>query len=224
MEEAFDCASRDLESAAMAMHGHYIRRFLFLRSSLHLTLGNFASAELDINACLAQYESVKVTSMDLIGCYHLKISILRAKSTYKINTLSSSVLQESIILARRAEAVAQTLAASVGFLGSDINMTYQSAPPPRVLTNEQYLPFEYSLSDCHENNATLTLNAYINPKKAQEVRGPGGAGGMSSPSSKISHDISSGHSPCELVRPAPIDQEEVFVTSPIANIYLRECR
>ena len=95
-----------------------------------------------------------------------------------------------------------------------------------MMKHNEFTPFEYGLTEMHENLAVLSLQPRVNPKKAQEIKGPNAA---ISPSKKsttrsIENEGAASGDGCTIIRPGPIDDSNVFVESEFANIYLVECK
>ena len=155
--------------------------------------------------------------------YHqLKLSIVIDSNPAPYTRDNDDIPLEKLIdFARESLQMAQSLAESSGLMGSDMNISYESNMSS-LMKNQVLPPVEYGLTNWHENDCQATLKPKINPKKAQEILGPGMALSKSSPSKKLLQLEPNDIEKKKVVRRADIDQENIYSPSVFANIYLKE--
>jgi hypothetical protein len=129
-------------------------------------------------------------------------------------------LEKLFDFARESLQSAQSLAEVSGLMGSDMNISYESNMSS-IMKNQALPPVEYGLTNWHENYSQVTLKPKINPKKAQEILGPGMTSSKS-PSKKLLLLEPNDQEKKKVVRKADIDQENIYSLSVFANIYLKE--
>ena len=205
-DDAMKMVQNGLVDSIGMLHGFFTRKFMYCRALLNYYRGNISSAELDVNKAIEMYETSKERSQCIIWCYLLKISILR--SAYCVENdeeRGGDCLDLCINLSRRSIEVAEISVHHKGFLGADINASYLlSDVLSSTLENELYSPFQHNLSSGMTNS--FNHSSGFSLQRGKDVNLP------------FSNE--DGYS--KIIRPAPIDEFDTYISSSYANIYLDE--
>lgn len=203
LDDAIRLVTKGAEEVSTMCWSHWLRYFLSQRARIFLKIGKLGNCEMDCDSVLSSFQYNCSTLLDppklsyagqndntaettspigsrtrltslLVRMLALKASVLRLKS---VSDPSESVVYASMHacmkLSKAAFLIAKSLAAMVGFLGSDTNATYNTVSSKlntsMVSDHHLFPPLIHSLTDIHPNDPLLSIDPA--PKKYSCVSG-----------------------------------------------------
>ncbi|CAM9224459.1 unnamed protein product, partial [Ectocarpus fasciculatus] len=155
LDDAIRLVTKGAEEVSTMCWSHWLRYFLSQRARIFLKIGKLGNCEMDCDSVLSSFQY----NLRMLA---LKASVLRLKS---VSDPSESVVYASMHacmkLSKAAFLIAKSLAAMVGFLGSDTNATYNTVSSKlntsMVSDHHLFPPLIHSLTDIHPNDPLLSI-------------------------------------------------------------------
>jgi len=201
-------AGQGAMEASQICSGYWVRAFLLQRAVVHLKIGNITESETDCRAVLKSFEDSKIICIDSVRAHIMLASVLH---TMFLNSNLDNAIKlgsEALSHVRLAKNHAQDLCAERGFLGGDSNFTY-SYTPSVVMKHDRFTPFHHNITKVYCNYPDMLSMSLSRPSDSARAERDEWGGDL----------YVNG-----FLRPAPVDTNDTYTTSPICTIYLREVR
>ncbi len=215
MEDAVKLGTIAMQEASQTCNGFWVRSLLLRRAVCHYRCGRIAECLLDCDNVMGQYDNALMSDISQLRCISLKAGAMRDALTGNVpiehpdgsyGALEDSAAMDKIVSTMRtAYGIAETLCMEMGFLGADVNVTFNKSDTQ--VSKHHYLPpLLHSLTVIHPNDPKITV------KYSAKV----------TPNNKGKPNY---YRTKQQLRAGPIDvTEQMLSQSEYANVYLREVR
>lgn len=212
---------------SVSFNGYWLRLLVLKRSIAYYKLGFLDESEEDCNRLYFLYNTAQLEDCGLIRSMVHRATVLREKvlNHYDPNgttphfTLAhiAVTMRKCIYWLKTAVDVCDRMTRCFGgySAGADGNAAFEG-PQSALLKHDIFSPLIHSLNSIHNNDAPLTIYANISEKILADV--------TKNLAANLSPEPPKYVRPEQFQRPGPVDENDVYVASPFANIYLKEMR